>query len=241
MSDAINNYRNMVDRPWGKMFYEQIYIQLDIPEDKRIKILDFGAGFCLTTDHYAKYHDVTALEPNKDMSDLRVQTNDYTLIPQGIDYLSKVGDNTYDAVFCHNVLEYAQNREDILKQLVRVLKHGGILSVVKHNLPGRAMAYAVFGDDPKGALALLDHESAENSAFGSRDVYSSKELADTLASVAIVKKTFGIRTFFGLSANNEIKYTKEWYDSMLELETRASMMEEYKNVAFFNHLIFEKI
>ena len=52
--------------------------------------------------------------------------------------------------------------------------------------------------------------------------------------------TFGIRTFFGLSANSEIKYSNEWYQSMLELEMKASEIDEYKKVAFFNHLIFRK-
>lgn len=51
---------------------------------------------------------------------------------------------------------------------------------------------------------------------------------------------FGIRAFFGLSSNNEIKYSEEWYEPMLELETKASTMDEFKKVAFFNHLIFEK-
>ncbi|MBO4439794.1 MAG: hypothetical protein J5798_10625 [Spirochaetaceae bacterium] len=45
--------------------------------------------------------------------------------------------------------------------------------------------------------------------------------------------------FYGLSSNNEIKYTDEWYNSMLELETRVGT-EDFKKVSFFNHLIFEK-
>jgi hypothetical protein len=52
--------------------------------------------------------------------------------------------------------------------------------------------------------------------------------------------SYGIRTFYGLSSNNEIKFTDEWYRSMLELEMRAGSMEEYKNIAFFHHLIFRK-
>ena len=41
-------------------------------------------------------------------------------------------------------------------------------------------------------------------------------------------------------ANNEIKYTDEWYEPMLELETKACAMEEFKKVSFFNNLIFTK-
>ena len=76
MSDAIRKYRDMVEQPWGKMFYDLIFRQLNIPNEKRVRLLDFGAGFCLTADHYAKFHDVTAVEPNEEMYELRVLDND---------------------------------------------------------------------------------------------------------------------------------------------------------------------
>ena len=239
MSDAIKNYRSMVDQPWGRMFYEMIYKQLDLSDCKKLKILDFGAGFCITADHYAKSHDVTAVEPNDEMRALRVGDNPYTLVGGGIDYLRDLDADSFDLVICHNVLEYADDKEAILKHLVRVTKPGGILSVVKHNLYGRAMATAVMSDDPKTALSLLD-QGAENSMFGKRDVYSNEWITDLLKDEMTLIDTYGIRTFFGLSSNNDIKYTDDWYQSMLELETKACSMDEYRKVAFFNHLIFAK-
>lgn len=239
MSDAIKNYRSMVDQPWGRMFYELIYKQLDVSDSKKLKILDFGAGFCITADHYAKSHDVTAVEPSDEMRALRVGDNPYTLVGGGIDYLRDMDADSFDLVICHNVLEYADDKEGILKQLVRVTKPGGILSVVKHNLYGRVMATAVMSDDPKTALSLLD-QGAENSMFGKRDVYSNEWITDLLKDEMTLIDTYGIRTFFGLSSNNDIKYTDDWYQSMLELETKACSMDEYRKVAFFNHLIFAK-
>ncbi len=76
MSTSIKDYRNMVDQPWGRMFYELIFRQLNIPSDKRLKILDFGAGFCITADHFAEKHEVTAVEPNEEMRSVRIQ-NDF--------------------------------------------------------------------------------------------------------------------------------------------------------------------
>ncbi len=239
MSDAIKNYRSMVDQPWGRMFYELIYKQLDLSDCKKLKILDFGAGFCITADHYAKSHDVTAVEPSDEMRALRVGDNPYTLVGGGIDYLRDLDADSFDLVICHNVLEYADDKEAILKHLVRVTKPGGILSVVKHNLYGRVMATAVMSDDPKSALSLLD-QGAEKSMFGKRDVYSNEWITDLLKDEMTLIDTYGIRTFFGLSSNNDIKYTDDWYQSMLELETKACSMDEYRKVAFFNHLIFAK-
>ncbi|MCR4648576.1 MAG: class I SAM-dependent methyltransferase [Lachnospiraceae bacterium] len=239
MAGTIKDYRNMVEQPWGKMFYELIYRQLNLPEDRKLKILDFGAGFCITTDYYAKFHDVTALEPNPEMTELRVENNGYTLINEGFDYLKTIEANSFDLVICHNVLEYADEKEKILKELARVLKPAGTLSVVKHNLYGRVMGSAVLADDPKTAISLLNEET-ENSMFGSRSVYDSKFVTDVLADNMVLAETYGIRAFFGLSSNNEIKYTDDWYQSMLELETKTYSMDEFKKIAFFNHLILKK-
>lgn len=240
MSYSIQDYRKMVEEPWGRMFYDLVHGQLQIPENPKAKILDFGAGFCLTADHYAKDHDVLALEPNEEMVNLRIQNNDYELVNQGIVYLTYLKENTFDVVICHNVLEYADNREDILRQLVRVLKPGGIMSIVKHNKPGRVMALAVMNDNPMAALHMLGETDFEKSIFGGRSVYDDADLTELLSDKMELVDTYGIRAFFGLSSNNEIKYTKEWYQDMLELERKVGKVEEFRKIAFFNHLIFRK-
>lgn len=240
MTSSVQNYRNMVDQPWGRMFYELIYRQLNLPSDRRLKILDFGSGFCLTADHCAAHHEVTAVEPNAEMASLRVNNNLYKLIPQGTEYLDSLEENTFDVVICHNVLEYVEDSDGVLKQLVRVLKPEGILSVVKHNLPGKVMFSAVLADDPKAALELLNPDHTQDSPFGTRNMYSNESLVSHLAKTTDLVETYGIRAFFGLSSNNEIKYTEEWYRAMLELETRAATMEEYRRIAFFHHLVFQK-
>ena len=239
MPTPIENYRKMVEQPWGKIFYDVIFNQLKFVNDKRLKILDFGAGFCITAKHYAKNHDVTALEPNEEMYKLRFESNDYTLITQGLEYLKTIEDNTYDVIFCHNVLEYVENKDEILTELKRVLKPGGHLSIIKHNLYGRIYGCAVLTDNPKAALDLLD-QKPEDSMFGNRDVYTNEYLTEFFGDKMTLSEFYGIRAFYGLSANNEIKYTDEWYNSMLELETRVGNIEDFKKVSFFNHLIFEK-
>ena len=236
---TIKDYRNMVEQPWGRMFYDLIFRQLSITNDKRAKILDFGAGFCITADHYAQNHDVTALEPNKEMYDLRIEGGDYTLIPEGLEYLLGIEDNSFDVVICHNVLEYVDDIETVVKHLVRVLKPGGILSIIKHNELGKVFAYAVLNDNPKAALDVLSNYT-EDSVFGNRNVYSKEYLVDFIGNEADLKDVYGIRTFFGLSSNNDIKFSEEWYENMLELETKAGAVDEYKQVAFYNHLIFKK-
>lgn len=62
MPSTINDYRQLVEKPWGKMFYDMIYRQLSLPTNPSLNILDFGAGFCVTANHYAQHHRVTAVE-----------------------------------------------------------------------------------------------------------------------------------------------------------------------------------
>ena len=205
-----------------------------------IIILDYGAGFCLTANYYAKYHDVTALEPNEEMYGLRVKDSDYELITQGIEYMQTIPEDTYDYLICHNVLEYVENVDGVLGELVRVLKAGGKLSIVKHNELGKVFAYAVLNDNPQAALDILDDQNAEDTAFGNRNRYNNEYLENSLRDTMVLKDVYGIRSLFGMSSNNEIKFSDEWYQPMLELETKADAMDEFKKIAFYNHLIFEK-
>lgn len=244
MLDSINNYRKLIEQPWGRMFYDTLFRQLDLSEDHSLDILDFGAGFCVTASHYAPFHRVIAIEPSKEMLDLKLRDNcsNYTCVHGGIEEVRKQDVAAFDLVICHNVLEYVPDKEQILTELAGVLKQGGRLSIVKHNLAGRILASAVFSDDPEAALGLLEDGDNESNMFGKRDTYSMETLVEQVGKLGLsLEDRFGVRTFFGLSSNNDKKFSKKWYDNMLELEMKTCNLEEYKNIAFYNHLLFRKI
>lgn len=242
MSNSIKDYRNLTKLPWGRMFYDIIYQQLNLPQNRKLNILDFGAGFCITANHYAKYHHVTAVEPNKEMTALAENNNGYNLINGGLDVLSSFEDNYFDIVLCHNVLEYCNSREEIIGELSRVIKKGGTLSIVKHNKNGKILSEAVFNQNPENALQLIKNtETATENMFGYKCLYDNDFLLNISAENGLIcKNIFGIRTFFALSSDNKIKYTDKWYRNMLNLEMEVCNISEFKNIAFYNHLIFSK-
>ncbi|MCH5197437.1 MAG: methyltransferase domain-containing protein [Oscillospiraceae bacterium] len=241
MPNSIEDYRKLIEKPWGRMFYDTLFKQLDLSDNSPLKILDFGAGFCVTADHYGKHHKVVAIEPDEEMIKLSIHENHFELIHGGKEALSAYADNSFDFVFCHNVLEYVPDKEVILKELARIVKPGGKLSIVKHNLMGRIMAYAVFADDPKAALDLLECGDNEKSMFGKRNTYSDDHIIGLGRKYGLfMENIFGIRTFFALSQNDDIKFTPEWYDNMLALEMRTCNITEYNSFSFFRHLIFQK-
>lgn len=241
MSRSIDDYRKLIDKPQGKMFYDMIFRQLNLPGDPPLNILDFGAGFCVTANYYAKHHKVTAIEPNKDMITLNRHDNHFDLVPGDIETVKGYTDHTFDVVICHNVLEYVPDKELILSELAKVLKPGGILSIVKHNLLGRVMDYAVFSDNPKAALDLLEKGDCKNNMFGKRDTYDDESIIKSGYKYDLIAESlFGIRTFFSLSKNDDAKFTQEWYDDMLALEMKVCNLDQYKSISFFHHLIFRK-
>ncbi len=197
MPGSKEDYRQLIDKPWGRMFYDMVFRQLDLPDDVPLRILDFGAGFCVTANHYAGHHKVTAVEPDEKMRELCVRELPFELINGDIETLNRYEEGTFDVVLCHNVLEYVPDRERIIYGLARVLKQGGIFSVVKHNLAGRIMASAVFSDNPETALELLEGGDRENNMFGQRNTYEDASIMEPGRECVLeLKKMFGIRTFF---------------------------------------------
>ena len=81
----------------------------------------------------AEHNDVTAIEPDEDSVKEGWADNQYTQITGSTDELRRFADESFDMIICHNVLEYAQDREDIVRQFARVLKTDGKISIVKHN------------------------------------------------------------------------------------------------------------
>ena len=222
---------------WERLLKKILWAQLgDIRENH---ILDFGSGEGVTADHYAQHNRVVAIEPSAEMLVGRWNDFEYRQIHGDIRSLSEFDDNTFDIVLCHNVLEYIDDKERVVKELCRVLKPGGMLSVVKHNRAGRVMQMAVLLDELEKAHQLLDGENSMASKFGAIRYYED-DMITKWATGLVCRDCYGIRTFWDLQQNQEKHNSEEWQDRMMELEMRVSQMDEYRKIAFFHHLIFVK-
>ena len=222
---------------WDRLLKKILWTQLG--EIKNKKILDFGSGEGITANYFAKDNEVVAVEPWEEMLQCRWQDYEYVQIQGDISAVSEMKDNSFDIIFCHNVLEYIDDKSQVVKELCRVLKPGGMLSVVKHNRAGRVMQMAVLLDDFDKAHDLLDGKNSAASKFGVIRYYEDSDVAEW-APELVLKECFGIRTFWDLQQKQEKHGLDEWQKNMLELEMRVSQMEVYRNVAFFHHLMFVK-
>jgi len=240
--EKVQDYVDIVNAPWGKMFYDLLFLQLVLPQSPTLKILDFGSGLGVTANYYAAWHNVTALEPNIEMINHRFAENPYTQIHGGVGDLSSFANGTFDYIFCHNVLEYIADQEPIIQSLLRVLKTGGKLSVVKHNRVGRVIHTAVFRNNPQKALSIFDEGTNDsNNYLGTQYIYSNEDLIAWAAKHGgKLANILGMRTFWALGQDNDVKFSGEWYENMLALENKAALIDEYRQAAFLNHLIFER-
>ena len=223
--------------PWEKLLKQMVWQQLGDLHDRRI--LDFGSGSGITASHYARCNDVLAIEPSEEAVRNRCREYPYEQRIGSTEQLKQLPDESFHVILCHNVLEYALDREDIVREFARLLKKDGLLSIVKHNRAGRVMQMVVLLNDFDKAKALLDGQDGAASRYGTIRYYEDADVETWVNQLRIVQ-TLGIRTFWDLQQNQEIQKNEEWQKRMLEMEMRVSEMEEYKAIAFFHHLMIRK-
>ncbi|MBQ8503098.1 MAG: methyltransferase domain-containing protein [Clostridia bacterium] len=223
---------------WEQLQKEMTWAQIGNINGK--KILDFGSGNGMTACHYAQNNEVVAVEPDEDVIKERFKENNYIQLCGSIDKLSEFEDNYFDIILCHNVLEYAEFREEIVKEFARLLKKDGILSILKHNLPGRVMQMVVLLNNFDHANELLDGKSGNAEKYGTINYYDDEDLLKWTKGL-VIDKVLGQRTFWDLQQNQEMQGEKEWQKKMLTIESRVAEIEEYKAIAFFHHIILRKI
>ena len=222
---------------WERLFKKIVWKQLGDMEGK--KILDFGSGEGITANHFAEKNDVTAIEPSKEMLSNAWKDYEYTQIVGDVNALSAFKNETFDMIICHNVLEYIDDKAAVVKALARVLRKDGIISIVKHNRAGRVMQMAVLLDDFEKANEILDGKDSTASKFGTIRYYEDNDITKWEPQIT-VSDILGIRTFWDLQQNQQKHGDEAWQEKMLQLELRVSQMQEYKNIAFFHHLLLKK-
>ena len=222
---------------WERLFKKIVWKQLGDMEGK--KILDFGSEEGITANHFAEKNDVTAIEPSKKMLSNAWKDYEYTQIVGDVNALSAFKNETFDMIICHNVLEYIDDKAAVVKALARVLKKDGIISIVKHNRAGRVMQMAVLLDDFEKANEILDGKDSTASQFGTIRYYEDNDITKWEPQIT-VSDILGIRTFWDLQQNQQKHGDEAWQEKMLQLELRVSQMQEYKNIAFFHHLLLKK-
>ena len=228
----IQQYKQMLEQPWGKIQYEITFAQLVHLKNK--KILDFGSGLGLVSQFLGENNEVVAIEPEKEML-FAYPNHTYKKFLGSLEQVEKFEAKSFDIVLCHNVLEYIEeyNRENYLSELKRVLKQDGKLSIIKHNQVGKIMQAVVFSNDVDQALELLKGNEFRSVSFNSGTTYTIDELLE-MSKMKLVKYQ-AIRTFYSLQMN-EVKTKDNWLKKMTEMELAVCDLLPYKDISFLQHV-----
>ena len=221
---------------WEKLAKEIIWNQIGELIGKTI--LDYGSGTGITANHFAERNNVIAIEPSEDMLEKQVNINNYQQLIGSLDELKKLQNDSFDYIICHNVLEYADDREDIVREFYRLLKPKGKLSIVKHNRNGRIMQMVVLLNNFDEANNLIDGHNSNAQQFGTINYYEDDDITNWCDRFKL-QQTFGLRTFWDLQQNQDIQKDEEWQKNMIDIEMRVSQNSDFQKIAFFHHLIFE--
>lgn len=247
-SKSINQYLNYTNMPWGKLFYQSAWNQIDDHLSSCNKsILDIGCGFGLSSLEYTRRGcEVTGIEPTIEMITIAqeaanregLNTIFHTSTLQSADLL----EDSYDWVFCHNILEYCEEPKDFLRQISQKQSVKGMLSLIAHNMAAKVMKKAIVNKDPQGATASIGNNQ-EFSGIIQTDItiYSLEQLEEWLVDCGYeIKKTYGIHNIYGYITDNELKMDEDWNAQMVELELTLGSLSPFKEIAVFSHIIAEK-
>jgi cheR methyltransferase, SAM binding domain len=228
----IQQYKQMLEQPWGKIQYEITFAQLEHIKGK--KILDFGSGFGLVSQFLAQNNEVVSIEPQEEML-FAYSNHRYEKILGSLEQAKKFESESFDIVLCHNVLEYIDEncRVNYLSELKRVLKRDGKLSIIKHNQVGKIMQAVVFSNDVDQALDLLNGNEFKSVSFSQGTTYTIDELLQM--SKMKLENYQAIRTFYSLQMN-EVKMKDNWLEKMTEIELAVCDLYPYKDISFLQHV-----
>ena len=101
------------------------------------------------------------------------------------------------------------------------------------------MQKAVFEYNIDEALKLLENGNAESVNFGTINEYDDHELEEYSRGMLKIHKNYGLRIFYALQ-RNELKTGDEWFSNMYDLECRAEEIPEFRDIAFFHHIILRQ-
>ncbi len=233
----IQQYKQMLEQPWGKIQYVITFAQLEHIKGK--KILDFGSGFGLVSQFLAQNNEVVAIEPQEEML-FAYSNHRYEKILGSLEQVEKFESESFDIVLCHNVLEYIDEncRVNYLSELKRVLKRDGKLSIIKHNQVGKIMQAVVFSNDVDQALDLLNGNEFKSVSFSQGTTYTIDELLEM--SKMKLENYQAIRTFYSLQMN-EVKTKDNWLEKMTEMELAVCDLYPYKDISFLQHVWLVKV
>jgi SAM-dependent methyltransferase len=216
----------------------------------RLDVLDIGGGTGgLAVRIGERGHRVTVVDPSPDALaalDRRAREHDVQVTGRQGDLsslLDVAGPDSADLVLCHGVLEVVDDPAAALATLARVVRPGGVLSLLVAQRYAAVVARAMAGHFQQ-ALELLDPATAPQGRAGRRPStgsghrFTHDELAALVRDAGLAVDTVqGIRVFTDLVPGSLLDLEPGATAALVELEQAVASRPEYLPLATQLHLL----
>lgn len=227
------------------------HLEQHLHEKGKLHILDAGGGNGLDSVRLARQKhrldlvDVssTMLQDHRNLADAAGVTDRITAHPLDIRQIHKrFQPNQFDAILCHNVIQYLDDWEEMLLTTLNTLKPKGILSLVTLNqyaLPYRA---AFIDDDPDQALNLLDQYITPSHIFEA----DTTQFTHGYLSHWLEENDYTLLAYYGIGCMHHhplaasASYDVTMVNKFHQLERALANRSPYKETARFLQLIAQK-
>ncbi|ALG10541.1 methyltransferase [Kibdelosporangium phytohabitans] len=250
---AMTAWQQWQDSPWGRLRYIQAEANLDRHlgsfDAAPIRVLDLGGGDGGDAIRLAaKGCDVTIVDHATGMlaaaerraaeagvtDRIRCVEADATDPPA-----DPVG---YDLVLSHNLLQYLPDTAQALAAAVRLVRPGGLFSLISINRHSEPLNLAIRQDDPAAALKAFDTDQARTRTFGTtmtlRTAEEVNEVLDELGCPAVAR--YGINSVNHYMTNDERKQDPDFFADLVRLELAVADRPPYPLTARFFHIVGRK-
>lgn len=212
-----------------------------------LQIVDIGGG----TGGFAvplavDGHSVTVIDPSPDAlaslerraRDQGVEDRIRGVLGDTAELAEVAGEANADAVLCHGVLEVVDDPAQALRAVAKVLRPGGVFSLLVAQRNAMVLARALAGHLTEAHEALLD----PNGRWGASDPmprrFDEAGVCRLLESAGLeVRTVHGVRTFADLVPSAFVDSEPGATDALGELERAASQHPAFRAIATQLHVI----
>lgn len=146
---------------------------------------------------------------------------------------------SFDLVLCHNVIGYVEDPAALLRDLVSVVKPGGLISVLGINRYSIPLHTAFLRGDLSGALAQVGTGRMKSNLFDTTvDTFAAAEIIAMLeAAGCALEADYGIRCICDYWGDNDRKLQPTIFEQVRQIEFALTDRSPYKLIARYFQVI----
>ncbi len=248
----IIKWKQEMNLPWAKLKYKlgQANLAKHLGQNQ-MRILDAGGGNGIDSVPIAKLGNfVDIVDYSQEMlADVQCRAAQENIQNQITTHLSDVkniatlfSDSSFDLILCHNVLQYIDDVPALFKSLSKLLRPGGIISIVSINRYSTPYHAAFLDNNLAEALAQLDTRTTKAKIFDAvMTNYSADEIKELLENIGIVPVgDYGIRCICDYWGDNELKLDPVIFEQIERLEFALTDLHPYKLLARYFQVVARK-